>query len=248
MLLELSKKPFVLSWLRPSLGHQSRPKIKSKNGGPYLQTQQTFLETQYIPGTQQTFFQTQHGINQTQQRFNLWKHNTIISKHNTIFAKHNTKFSLLHNAGFVAKQSLNPYLLNRWHVMRLPRMCQSVARMDVFFLSAWTDEKSSKETDQYYSRCGEAVNKEKVLIRDYFQRGFDYSVILLFLEQYHATACLCVLWTIGLASTRIRRRNTNSNVGEIYQAIQQEFCVVFCKYCAVCFNNPCCVSINVCCV
>ena len=91
----------------------SRPKIKSKNGGPYLKTQQTFLETQYIPGTQQTFFQTQHGINQTQQRFNLWKHNTIISKHNTIFAKHNTKFSLLHNAGFVAKQSLNPYLLNR---------------------------------------------------------------------------------------------------------------------------------------
>ena len=64
------------------------PKIESKNGGPYLQTQQTFLKTQYIPGTQQTFFQTQHGINQTQQRFNLWKHNTIISKHNTTFAKH----------------------------------------------------------------------------------------------------------------------------------------------------------------
>ncbi|CAH3178501.1 unnamed protein product, partial [Porites evermanni] len=44
-------------------------------------------------------------------------------------------------------------------------------------------------------------------------RGFDYSVILLFLEQYHASECF--------ASTRIRRRNTNTNVGEIYQAIQQ---------------------------
>ena len=170
----------------------SRPKIKSKNGGPYLQTQQTFLETQYIPGTQQTFFQTQHGINQTQQRFNLWKHNTIISKHNTIFAKHNTKFSLLRNAGFVTKQSMNPHLLNGWMVMSLPRMC-NLSQEWMCFLSAWTDEKSSKETHQYYSRCGEAVNKEKVLIHHYFQRGFDYSVILLFLEQYHATACLCVL-------------------------------------------------------
>ena len=141
MLLWLSKKPFVLSWLRPSLGHQSRPKIKSKNGGPYLQTQQTFLETQYIPGTQQTFFQTQHGINQTQQRFNLWKHNIIISNQNTIFAKHNTKFSLLRNAGFVTKQSMNPHLLNRWMVMRLPRIRQSVARMDVFFkrLNWWEE-------------------------------------------------------------------------------------------------------------
>ena len=191
MLLGLSKKPFVLSWLRRSLGHQSRPKIKSKNGGPYLQTQQTFLETQYIPGTQQTFFQTQHGINQTQQRFNLWKHNIIISKHNTIFAKHNTKFSLLRNAGFVTKQSMNPHLLNRW-LCAFPA-CVNLSQEWMCFLSAWTDEKSSKETHQYCSRCGEAVNKEKVLISHYFQRGFDYSVILLSSEQYHATACLCVL-------------------------------------------------------
>ena len=48
------------------------------------------------------------------------------------------------------------------------------------------------ETHQYYSRCREAVNKEKVLIRYCFQRGFYYSVILFFLEQYHATAFLCV--------------------------------------------------------
>ena len=41
-----------------------------------------------------------------------------------------------------------------------------------------------EETYQYCSRCGAAVNKEEVLIRYYFQRGFDYSVILLFLEKY----------------------------------------------------------------
>ena len=68
--------------------------------------------------------------------------------------------------------------------------CVNLSQEWMCFLSAWTDEKSSKETHQYYSRCGEAVNKEKVLMRYYFQRGFDYSVILLFLEQNHATACL----------------------------------------------------------
>ena len=39
-------------------------------GGPYLQTQQTILEShQYIPGAQQTLLQTQHGIIETQQTF-----------------------------------------------------------------------------------------------------------------------------------------------------------------------------------
>ena len=41
------------------------------------------------------------------------------TQHNTIFSKHNTKFSRLRNAGFVTKQSMNPYLLNREHVTRL---------------------------------------------------------------------------------------------------------------------------------
>ena len=44
-----------------------------------------------------------------------------------------------------------------------------------------------EETYQYCSRCGAAVDKEEVLIPYYFQRWFDYSVILLFIEKYHAT-------------------------------------------------------------
>ena len=128
-------------------------------------------------------------------------------------------------------QSMNPYLLKCWHVMRLD--CKrppfslvsphiSVCLENECCLSAWTSEKSSKETHQYYSKCGTAVNKEEALIRYYFQRAFDYSVILLVLEKYHATACLGVLCTLGFANTRIRKRNTNTNDGDIYQAIQQE--------------------------
>ena len=66
----------------------SRPKIKSKNGGLYLQTQQTLLERQYIPGTQQTLFLTQHSINQTQERFIETQHSIIETQHNNIQTKH----------------------------------------------------------------------------------------------------------------------------------------------------------------
>ena len=44
-----------------------------------------------------------------------------------------------------------------------------------------------EETYQYCSRCVAAVDKEEVLIRYCFQGGFDFSVILLLLEMYHAT-------------------------------------------------------------
>ena len=82
----------------------------------------------------------------------LSKHNTdywnstIFAKHNTIFVKHNTQFSRLRNAGFVAFQSKQQKnnLLNRWHVMRLD------CKLPPFSLSAWTAEKSSKETHQTY--------------------------------------------------------------------------------------------------
>ena len=66
----------------------SRPKIKSKNGGLYLQTQQTLLERQHIPGTQQTLFQTQHSINQTQERFIETQHNNIQTKHDICKTQH----------------------------------------------------------------------------------------------------------------------------------------------------------------
>ena len=88
-----------------------------------------------------------------------------------IIAKHSTKFSQLRNAGFVTIQSMNPSLLNRWHVMlldcKLPPfslLSPRVTIRSVASLSAWTAEKSSKETHQYSSRCGTAVDKEEVLI------------------------------------------------------------------------------------
>ena len=63
---------------------------------------------------------------------------------------------------------------------------------------------------------------EEVLIRHYFQRGFDHSVILLFLEKYHATEMPVPTSHNRLREYGLRRRNANSYDAEIYQAIQQE--------------------------
>ena len=79
-----------------------------------------------------------------------------------------------------------------------------------------------EETYQYCSSCGAAADKEEVLIRYYFQRGFDYSVILLFLEKYHATEMSMRTLHNRLREYGLRRRNANSDDAEIYQAIQQE--------------------------
>ena len=68
------------------------------------------------------------------------------------------------------------------------------------------------------------MDKEEVLIRYYFQRGFDYSVILLLLEKYHATemSMRTLHNRSRLREYRLRRRNANRDDAEIYQAIQQE--------------------------
>ena len=63
---------------------------------------------------------------------------------------------------------------------------------------------------------------EEVLIRHYFQRGFDHSVILLFLEKHHATEMSVRTSHNRLREYGLRRRNANSYDAEIYQAIQQE--------------------------
>ena len=63
---------------------------------------------------------------------------------------------------------------------------------------------------------------EEVLISHYFQRGFDHSVILLFLEKYHATEMSVRTSHNRLREYGLGRRNANSYDAEIYQAIQQE--------------------------
>ena len=105
------------------------------------------------------------------------------------------------------------------HFVCYLRMWRSVARMDVFFKCLNCSEEL-EETYQYCSSCGAAVDKEEVLIRYYFQRGFDYSVILLFLEKYHATEMSMRTLHNRLREYGLRRRNANSDDAEIYQAIQ----------------------------
>ena len=66
------------------------------------------------------------------------------------------------------------------------------------------------------------MDREEVLIRYYFQRGFDYSVILLFLEKYHPTEMSMRTLHNRPRDYGLRRRNANSDDAGIYQAIQQE--------------------------
>ena len=89
-----------------------------KNNKHFLKHNNTFLEHNKHFSKHNTVL-TKHNKGLSKHNTVLLKHNTIIFRHNTIFAKHNTKFSRLRNAGFVTKQSMNPYLLNREHVTRL---------------------------------------------------------------------------------------------------------------------------------
>ena len=87
-IFRLIKSGIVLS-IKRNVVQSSSSYVLEYYGGPYLQTQQTLLETQQcIPGTQQTFFQTQHGINQTQQRFIETQHSIIKTQHNNIQTQH----------------------------------------------------------------------------------------------------------------------------------------------------------------
>ena len=90
------------------------------------------------------------------------------------------------------------------------------------FLKCLFCSEELEKTNRFCSRCGAAVDKEEVLIRYYFQRGFDYSVVLLFLKKYHALEISMRTLHNRLRDYGLRRRNTNSDDGEIYQAIQEE--------------------------
>ena len=89
------------------------------------------------------------------------------------------------------------------------------------FLKCLFCSEELEETYRFCARCGAAVDKEEVLIR-YFQRGFDYSAILLFLKKYHTLEISMRTLHNRLREYGLRRRNTNSDDGEIYQAIEQE--------------------------
>ena len=97
-----------------------------------------------------------------------------------------------------------------------------ICRMNGCVFNCLNCSEELEETYQYCSRCGATVDIEEVLIRHYFQRGFDHSVILLFLEKYHATEMSVPTSHNRLREYGLRRRNANSYDAEIYQAIQQE--------------------------
>ena len=92
----------------------------------------------------------------------------------------------------------------------------------MFVIKCLNCSEELEETHKFCSRCGAAVDKEEVLIRYHFQRGFPYSVIILFLKKYHAMEMSMRTLHNRLREYGLRRRNTESDDVEILQAIQQE--------------------------
>ena len=75
-------------------------RVRPLYGGPYLQTQQTVLETQkYIPGTQQTLFQTQQLTLFTKIQHNICKTQHIFPKAQNNICETQNKILRLRNAG-----------------------------------------------------------------------------------------------------------------------------------------------------
>ena len=90
------EKPLPVSTVITILAEDYSTASWTSYGGPYLQTQQTILEShQYIPGAQQTLLQTQHGIIETQQKF--------MEKEHRVTAEYPAISKLYpHNSGYVA--------------------------------------------------------------------------------------------------------------------------------------------------
>ena len=90
------EKPLPVSTVITILAEDYSTASWTSYGGPYLQTQQTILEShQYIPGAQQTLLQTQHGIIETQQKF--------MEKDHRVTAEYPAILKLYpHNSGYVA--------------------------------------------------------------------------------------------------------------------------------------------------
>ena len=94
--------------------------------------------------------------------------------------------------------------------------------MNGFVMKCLHCSEDLEETFSFCSRCGAAVDMEEILIRYYFQRGFVYSSILLFLKKYHNVEMSMRTLHNRLQSYGLRRRGGNTDDRQIYQAINEE--------------------------
>ena len=163
-----------------------------------IETEHSIMETQHnVIETQHSIIETQHNVIETQPGICKTQHNftkTQQELENTTqylpnaFPQTADAFPVLicyytkrykawsHQPSAIITQPLTCYAPESFPPFFLfyLRMWRSVARMDVLF-KCLNCSKELGETYQYCSRCGAAVDKEEVLIRSYFQRGFDYS-------------------------------------------------------------------------
>ena len=75
---------------------------------------------------------------------------------------------------------------------------------------------------KFCPECGSAVNKEELLIRYYFHRGFSYLSIISFLNNHHGIELSIRTLQNRLSEYGLRRRGTNTPDAVIYEAMEQE--------------------------
>ena len=75
---------------------------------------------------------------------------------------------------------------------------------------------------KFCPECGSAVDKEELLIRYYFQRGFSYLSIISFLNNYHDIELSIRILQSRLSEYGLRRRGTNTPDAVVSEAIEQE--------------------------
>ena len=136
-------------------------------GGPYLQRQQTILETQRnVLETQQNVFETQHNIFETKQNIIETQHKIIKTQHKVI----ETQISMQNWCDYtthipIISQPLTRYALNLIPLFvfagcgseELWSSAEIVRNMDVFFIKCLNCSEELEETYQFCSRCGAAV-------------------------------------------------------------------------------------------
>ena len=94
--------------------------------------------------------------------------------------------------------------------------------MDGFIQCLQCSQELELTVMKFCPECGSAVDKEELLIRYYFQRGFSYLSIISFLNNYHDIELSIRTLQSRLSEYGLRRRGTNTPDAVVSEAIEQE--------------------------
>ena len=77
-------------------------------------------------------------------------------------------------------------------------------------------------SDNFCFFCGKALNKEELLIKYYFKKGYEYDVIILFLSKFHGIEMSLRTLKNRYKCLGLRRRSAHFDETEVRARIQQE--------------------------